>query len=254
VSDVDVAEATSRWFPICSREDLPPRHIFETELLGRELAVWRSLDGGINVWANRCPHRGLRLTVGVNLGRELRCAYHGYRFADGSGTCTAVPALPERAPPRSLSVQTYPVLQAGSLIWTRLLDEGPAAAPLPAGADESLVLYGVAVKAAPSLVAAALAQYRFRPSGALRGPETDDETCVTASVDAYAFRAVARRQAMTTELRVFLQPIDAEYTGVHAIVLGTVAAELRMPTLRHHAQQFTRLRDACERLAAASPS
>ena len=150
MSDVDDPALIRRWFPICSREDLQPRHIVETELFGRELAVWRSIDGGVNVWANRCPHRGMRLTVGVNLGQELRCAYHGYRFADGSGSCTAVPAQPEKAAPRSLRVRAYPVLQAGSLIWTRLLDDIPATAPLPADADDSVVLYGVAIKAPPA--------------------------------------------------------------------------------------------------------
>ncbi len=248
MNDVDAAGLSRRWFPICSREDLPPRHIFECELLGRELVVWRSIDGSINVWANRCPHRGMRLNLGVNLGRELRCAYHGYRFADGSGACTAVPAQPEKTPPRSLRVQIYPVLESGSLIWTRLVDEGPTTGPLLAGAEDPVVLYGVAIKAAPSDVAAALAQYRFRPSGALHDREMDDETCSTSSVDAYSFQSVARKHAMTTEVRLFIQPIDAGCTGVHAILLGRVAAERRLETLRHHAQQLTRLRDACERL------
>ena len=248
MSDVNDPALIRRWFPICSREDLQPRHIVETELFGRELAVWRSIDGGVNVWANRCPHRGMRLTVGVNLGQELRCAYHGYRFADGSGSCTAVPAQPEKAAPRSLRVRAYPVLQAGSLIWTRLLDDIPATAPLPADADDSVVLYCVAIKAPPGDVAAAIAHYRFRPSGALRDREMDDEICSTSSVDAYSFQSVARKHAMTTEVRLFIQPIDAECTGVHAILLGDLRAELRIPTLRHHAQQLTRLRDACERI------
>jgi nitrite reductase/ring-hydroxylating ferredoxin subunit len=255
VSDVADAELSRRWFPICSREDLAPRHIVETELLGRELAVWRSSDGGVNVWSNRCPHRGMRLTVGVNFGRELRCAYHGYRFADGSGACTAVPAQPDKTPPRSLRVQIYPVLQAGSLIWTRLLDDGPAGADGPARAppladvDDAVALYGVVIKASPAQVAAALALYRFRTSGRGRDPEMDDETCSTSSVDAYSFRSVARKQAMTTEVRLFIQPIDGESTGVHAILLGDPAAGRRLEALRHHAQRLTRLRDDCERLA-----
>jgi len=35
VSDVDDPALIRRWFPICSREDLQPRHIVETELFGR---------------------------------------------------------------------------------------------------------------------------------------------------------------------------------------------------------------------------
>jgi nitrite reductase/ring-hydroxylating ferredoxin subunit len=249
VSDVDDAELRRRWFPICSRDDLQAKHIFETELLGRELAVWQEIHGDVNVWANRCPHRGMRLTVGVNLGGELRCAYHGYRFADGSGLCTSVPAQPERAPPRSLCVKVYPVLQAENLIWTRLADDEPATDPPLSSAGASVALYGVAIKSALFSVGTLLAHYRFRPSGALREPETEDESCSTSPIDAYSFRSVARKNQMTTEVRLFLQPVDAQCTAVHAILLGEIAAELRIPTLRHHALQLTRLRDACERLA-----
>ncbi len=252
MSDAEAPESLRRWFPICSGEDLPPRHLYETELFGRELAVWRSSDGGINVWDNRCPHRGMRLTVGVNLGREVRCAYHGYSFADGSGLCTAVPALPGRAPPRALRVATHPVVQAGRLIWTRLVDEGPRIPPHLADAEDAVVLYGVAIRAAPAEVAAALAHYHFRPSAALRDAETDGETCSTTVLDAYAVRAIARKAALMTEVRLFIQPIDGECTRVHAILIGGLAAELRIPALRHHARQLTVLRDACERQGSRS--
>lgn len=249
MSSAEHPDLRRRWFPICNRVDLQPKHIFETELLGHELAVWQGIGGSVNVWANRCPHRGMRLTVGVNLGGELRCAYHGYRFAEGSGLCTSVPAQPERTPPRSLCVKVYPVLQAGNLIWTRLADDEPAADPPLSSAGNSIALYGVAVKSAAHNVGALLADYRFRPSGTLGEPETGDESCSTSPMGAYSFRSVARKNHMTTEVRLFLQPVDAECTVVHGILLGEIAAELLIPTLRHHALQLTRLRDACERLA-----
>jgi phenylpropionate dioxygenase-like ring-hydroxylating dioxygenase large terminal subunit len=30
---------------------------------------------------NRCLHRGVRLSIGVNDGRELTCQYHGWRYS-----------------------------------------------------------------------------------------------------------------------------------------------------------------------------
>lgn len=240
-----------RWFPVCSRIDLQPGHVFETDLLARELAVWQGTGGTVNVWENRCPHRGMRLSAGANLGAELRCAYHGYRFAEGSGLCTLVPAQPDRAPPRSLCVKSYPVREAGNLIWTRLADDEPAVDLPPAAPGDSTVLYRVAVNAAPPAVGAVLAGYRFRPSAALGEPETADETCTTSPLDAYSFRSVARKGGMAAEVRLFLQPVDARCTVVHGILIDAIGAEQRIPTLRHHALQITRLRDACERLVGS---
>jgi nitrite reductase/ring-hydroxylating ferredoxin subunit len=248
VSGNEDPDLRRRWFPICSRDDLQALHIFETELLGHELAVWRGSGGGVNVWANRCPHRGMRLTVGAILGGELRCAYHGYRYAEGSGLCTSIPAQPGRAPPRSLHAGTYPVFEAGNLVWTRLaVNETDGAAP-PAIGEDSTPLYGLAVKCRPGDIGTVLARYRFRPSAALAQPETEDEFCSTSQIDAFSFQSVARKGSMTTRVRLFLQPVDAQTTVVHGILCGEIGGDLLVPALRHHARQLTRLRDACERL------
>jgi nitrite reductase/ring-hydroxylating ferredoxin subunit len=250
LNNADPADLKHRWFPICAHHDLPAKHVFETQLLGQELAVWQGLSGEVNVWENRCPHRGMRLTIGANLGSELRCAYHGYRFAQGSGLCTSVPAQPEKLPPRSLCTKVYPKLGRGSLIWTRLSAEDPVPSLSHIGA--SIALYSVAVRAPALAVGTLLAGYHFRPSAALLDPESRDERCSTSSIDAYSFQSVASNKHMTTEVRLFTQPVDAQCTVIHGILPGGVAEELRMPTLRHHAQQLTRLRDASERLACDS--
>jgi nitrite reductase/ring-hydroxylating ferredoxin subunit len=252
--NIDLIDPKRRWFPICGHHDLPARHVFETELLGQELAVWRGLSGNVNVWENRCPHRGMRLTIGANLGSELRCAYHGYRFADGSGHCTSVPAQPERLPPRSLCARVFPMRERGNLIWTRLVADGPDSDPPFSSATASLTLYSVAVRASALAVGTLLGGYRFRPSAALFDSEVGDERCSTLAIDAYSFQSVASKQDMTTEVRLFTQPVDAQCTVVHGILLGDIAEALRIPTLRHHAQQLTQLRDACERLTRTSDS
>jgi nitrite reductase/ring-hydroxylating ferredoxin subunit len=221
----------------------------ETGLLGRDLAVWRGRSGTVNVWDNRCPHRGMRLTLGANLGDELRCAYHGYRFADGSGLCTSVPAQPDRQPPRSLCASVYPTLERGDLVWTRLGGEEPAAEPAIPPGIAALAMYAVAMRCAPAALAGALAEYRFRPSGMLLQPETADERCSIEALDAYSFSAVACRQDMTTEVRLFLQPVEPQCTVVHAVLLGDLDEALRLPTLEHHAVQLTRVRDVVERAA-----
>ncbi|HMA52579.1 MAG TPA: Rieske (2Fe-2S) protein [Magnetospirillaceae bacterium] len=119
---------TSSWYPVASGSDLVARHIFHTALEGQELALWRDDAGLANVWENRCPHRGVRLTMGANLGTELRCQYHGWRFSSGSGQCASIPAHPGFVPSQGLRVKTYPCVERHGLVWTSL---GEAEADIP---------------------------------------------------------------------------------------------------------------------------
>jgi nitrite reductase/ring-hydroxylating ferredoxin subunit len=250
LSDADPTALARRWFPICGNHDLPAGHIFETELLGQELAVWRDLNGNANVWENRCPHRGMRFTLGTNLGGELRCAYHGYRFAHGSGQCTSVPAQPSRAPPRSLCARIYPKHERDNLIWTRLsADTAVSDVPQASAAPVTTSLYSLVVRAPAAELGRLLSNYKFRPSAALTEPQSDDERCSTACVDAFSFQSVATKNQMATEVRLYTQPVDSRCTVIHGVLLGGISQQLLIPTLKHHAQQFARLRDASERLA-----
>ena len=36
------------------------------------VALWRSASGEVNAWEDRCPHRCLRLSLGVSEGDNLR--------------------------------------------------------------------------------------------------------------------------------------------------------------------------------------
>ena len=88
----------NRWFAVSACDAVPPGHVAYTQLLGQELVLWRSAAGVLNAWENRCPHRGVRLTLGSCVGEELRCQYHAWRFASGSGQCTHIPSHPQQKP------------------------------------------------------------------------------------------------------------------------------------------------------------
>ena len=53
-------------------------------LLGEDLVLWRDAAGAAHAWADQCPHRGARLSLGRVAGGQLECPYHGWRF-EGSG-------------------------------------------------------------------------------------------------------------------------------------------------------------------------
>ena len=97
-------DAAALLHPVASLADLAPRHVVKARLLGQNVAVWRADDGFVNIWADRCIHRGVRLSVGMNDGAELVCQYHGWRYSNRTGSCSYIPSHPGEAPSRTLRV------------------------------------------------------------------------------------------------------------------------------------------------------
>lgn len=123
--------AKTRWHPIAASYDLPFRHVFHAQLLGREFAVWRADDGYVNIWENRCLHRGVRLSIGINDGRELKCQYHGWRYSNRTAGCTYIPAHPADAPARTSP--TAPSPASSVTVWSgRLRSRMDGCRTLPA--------------------------------------------------------------------------------------------------------------------------
>ena len=118
--------ALAHWHPVLDSAALreTPQAV---QLLGQALVLWRGAQGQAHAWADRCPHRGARLSLGRVCEGQLECAYHGWRFAE-SGRCIQVPALPDFVPPAGHGAQVFAAQEAHGLIWVRLA-EGPYALP-----------------------------------------------------------------------------------------------------------------------------
>ena len=114
-----------------------PRHVVHTALLGQELAVWRADDGTVNAWENRCPHRGVRLSIGTNLGHALKCRYHGWTYESGSARCIAIPCHPRLTPAAAIRVRAYPCAERQGLVWVRLEGEGDGEDGIESGGSGS---------------------------------------------------------------------------------------------------------------------
>jgi ferredoxin-NADP reductase/nitrite reductase/ring-hydroxylating ferredoxin subunit len=220
------------WIPIASRTDLIPRHVFQAKLRGQELAIWRADDGNVNIWENRCLHRGVRLTIGVNTGSELVCQYHGWRYANRSAGCTYIPAHPADAPARTICNRTYPVLEQDGMIWTHTdasEPDHPSAlqhlAQPSAQTDQLLVLRALPIHASPQLVEQQLP--------ALLGRKL-------------------KTQTEYGELHLFIQPVDSD----RVILRGALSAPqgTTSDVLRHFNRMFTHARTALESEASRQPT
>jgi len=196
----------ARYFPVAAERDLPYRHVFHARLFDQELAIWRADDDQINIWDNRCRHRGVRLSIGQNMGRDLRCQYHGWRYASGDGACTTVPAHPAGPVPEALCARRFPVARAGGLIWTSLDDR----APLPDLAGGALVLRALPIMAESSRVMDAIAAW---PGAARLDP-------FTLQVDG--------------DLRLMAQPAGPGQMVLHALHLGPAGDAMALRRAVNH--------------------
>ncbi len=238
------------WHPIASSDDVQYRHVFQGQLLGREFAVWRADDDFVNVWENRCLHRGVRLSIGQNEGLELRCQYHGWRYASRSAGCTYIPAHPADAPARTICNRTFPSVERYGLIWS---GEDPVGEPPQIAAledSETLLLRSIVVNAPIKLVLGHLANYRFSITA-------DPDNLATASIDYQDERSLsltATSDGRESTVVFFVQPVDSNRSVIRGLLSSSPSVTERLPTLRHHSMELSRLRDTVELEALDGPS
>lgn len=143
---------TTGWTPIALSRDVPAGVTRAVLLDGKELVIWRG-DGAAHVWEDRCPHRGMRLSLGFVRDNSLNCLYHGWQYGAAS-SCIRIPAHPDLTVPPSIKANAYEAVEAGGLIWVRLAGEDT----LPALPVDPIPVLSLAIEIdgldAPSLVAA----------------------------------------------------------------------------------------------------
>jgi hypothetical protein len=196
----------------------------------------------------------VRLSIGLNTGSELRCQYHGWRYATGSGQCTFIPAHPRQKPSAAMRVGRFGVTEVHGFVWVSLgTPSAPpqghasaAGAGAGAGAGEATTLRSIYADAPASTIAASLLRgYRFAldPSGA-EDASTDAEVL---EKDAYTLSARVHDGEREATVLFLLQPLGASQTVIHGLLTTRGVKADRLTVLRHHNMQITALRDTAER-------
>ena len=120
------------WHPVLASAALADKPL-PVVLLEQEVVLWRDAQGRAHAWADQCPHRGAKLSLGAVCDGRLECPYHGWQFAP-EGQCVHVPALPAFVPPASHAARRYGVQERYGLVWVQLLAD--PSVPLPVFASE----------------------------------------------------------------------------------------------------------------------
>ena len=111
------------WHPVALESEVTDIPL-ALRVLGEDLVLFRSLDGGYGLLHRRCAHRGASLEYGKCEHRGLRCCYHGWLYA-ADGELLEAPGEPPDSPlPRKVRQGAYPVEVVAGIVFAYL---GPTA-------------------------------------------------------------------------------------------------------------------------------
>ena len=111
------------WHPVALESEVTDIPL-ALRVLGEDLVLFRSLDGGYGLLHRRCAHRGASLEYGKCEPRGLRCCYHGWLYAL-DGELLEAPGEPPDSPlPRKVRQGAYPLEVVAGIVFAYL---GPSA-------------------------------------------------------------------------------------------------------------------------------
>jgi nitrite reductase/ring-hydroxylating ferredoxin subunit len=105
-----------QWYAVLESKRLGARPV-PVKRLGEELVLYRTASGAVGAMADRCPHRGVALSLGRVVGEEIECGYHAFRFR-ADGACTAMPCDGRDAKiPNAMRATSFAAREAHGLVW-----------------------------------------------------------------------------------------------------------------------------------------
>ena len=119
----------NKWYVVAASEEVTTAPL-GVKRLGELLVLWRDLDGVVHAVEDRCPHRGIAMSIGEVREGALMCGYHGVQV-DEYGKVISVPALPGCSLEGKKLIKSYPTIEHFQAIWAYFGDEAhPEPPPL----------------------------------------------------------------------------------------------------------------------------
>jgi phenylpropionate dioxygenase-like ring-hydroxylating dioxygenase large terminal subunit len=116
--DAAVLGLENYWYPVMLARDLHERKAVGLQLFGEDIMFFRE-RGKAHALQDRCPHRGIPLSIGKQeFPGTFTCRYHGWTFDLQSGTLlAALTDGPDSPMCGKASVRTYPVEERAGIVW-----------------------------------------------------------------------------------------------------------------------------------------
>lgn len=103
------------WTMVALSRDLEADKPLSRRIAGERVVFFRGADGVATALIDRCPHRGVALSLGKVRNGVIECPFHGWRF-DAHGVNCGVPWNPD-AKCATLGAIALPVREAAGLLW-----------------------------------------------------------------------------------------------------------------------------------------
>lgn len=103
------------WYPMCPATRLGSDQPLAAQIGEYKLVAFRDENGTAVVMLDRCPHRGVPLSLGRVSDGKISCRYHGWEIAP-SGNLVSVPAHPDQPIPKC-AVPKFNAVEAYHYIW-----------------------------------------------------------------------------------------------------------------------------------------
>ncbi len=128
------------WTIVGFAKDLKRDKPLAMTVANERVVLFRDADGRPAALIDRCPHRGVALSLGCVRGGEIECPFHGWRFS-GDGANRRAPWNPD-AKRENLAAIALAAREAGGLLWLRA---APGPSPDEPSPSPSLFAPGVSV-------------------------------------------------------------------------------------------------------------
>jgi phenylpropionate dioxygenase-like ring-hydroxylating dioxygenase large terminal subunit len=115
----------NQWYVVLESNEVKKKKPIGTTRMGEKLVFWRAKSGVVHCAFDRCPHRGVALSLGKCVDDHLQCPFHGFEYDEG-GRCVLIPANGRGGRiPKSLQLRNYPTNEAHGFIWIWWGDSPP---------------------------------------------------------------------------------------------------------------------------------
>ena len=103
------------WYVAGMSREFPAQQLQGQVIAERPLVMWRTAEGKVVAFDERCCHKRMPLSQGRLIESGLlECAYHGLCY-DATGRCVRVPSHPEGDIPPQARLRPFPVIEQDGL-------------------------------------------------------------------------------------------------------------------------------------------
>jgi phenylpropionate dioxygenase-like ring-hydroxylating dioxygenase large terminal subunit len=105
------------WYVAGRSSECPINQPKGLKIAGRPALVWRTGEGKVVSFDDRCVHKRMPLSEGVVLSDGvLECPYHGFCY-DAAGKCVRIPSQLDLPVPTRAKLRPFPSIEQDGLVW-----------------------------------------------------------------------------------------------------------------------------------------